>query len=86
MHKPQTHNSVVAAENTLESQHLTRWREGGRGGKRQVNKTEREMGEAVGREKWEREGERMTPPHISSQSFYPFGLSDSTTELNELLH
>lgn len=28
MHKPQTRNSTVAAENTLESQHLTRWREG----------------------------------------------------------
>lgn len=27
MHEPQTRNSVVAAENTLERQHLTRWRE-----------------------------------------------------------
>jgi len=28
----------------------------------------------------------MTPPHISSHSFCPFGLSDSTAEINELLH
>lgn len=43
MHKPQMCSSVVAAENTLESQLLTRWREEERGGKLRVNETEREM-------------------------------------------
>lgn len=62
--------------------------EGGRemGENGELIRQKERWGRRIGREKREREGERMTPPHISSQSFYPFGLSDSTTELNELLH
>ncbi len=46
MHKPQMCSSVVAAENTLESQLLTRWKEK-KGGKLRVNETEREMVEGA---------------------------------------
>lgn len=87
MHKPQMCSSVVAAENTLESQLLTRWREEERGGNCELTRQKERWWEAHRERKMRTKSEgRTTPPHISSKSGNPFGLSDSTTAFNELLH
>lgn len=57
-----------------------------RGGNCELTRQKERWWKARRERKMRRKEERTTPPHISSQSGNPFGLSDSTTELNELLH